>query len=232
MFQGGPPKVPPEILARMQDPQAQARVAQSMEQGLRTMYADVLAGLSPQDAERLVQALVQEQMSRASKLLTQGPPTALPDIQRELRESDQRLEAAMGRDLFQTYKKNSKSLVERRLVRDFSTSVSSSAMNLTPDQTSALVSLMSEQRAGARDSALKQMANPTAGQAPVSSPQQIMQRQQDMDAAVRATDAQVIERARAFLSPEQVGALQLFLSSQPGMSGPPSMPPGIPTAPR
>lgn len=196
------------------------------------MYADVLAGLSPQDAERFVQVLVREQMSRASKLITQGPPTALQDIQRELGESDQRLEAAMGPELFQTYKSNSRSMVERRLVRDFSTSVSTSEMGLTSDQTSALVSLMTDQRANARDSALKQMANPVAGQAPVSSPQQIMQRQQDLDAAVRATDAQVIERARTFLSPEQVGALQFFLSSQAGMSGPPSMPPAMPPAPR
>jgi len=228
---GGPPQIPPEILARMQDPQAQARVAQSMAQGLRAMYADVLAGLSPHDAERFVQVLVQEQMSRASKLLTQGPPTAAQDIQRELRESDQRLEVAMGSDLFQTYKKNSKSLVERRLVRDFSTSVSSSGMGLTPDQTSALILLMTEQRVSARDAALKHMADPAAIPASVASPQHIMQRQRDVDAAVRATDAQVIEQARKFLSAEQVGALQFFLSSQGGMSGLPAMPPSIPSAP-
>lgn len=224
----GPPKVPDNLPKGLPAPpslqnippekrkEMMAKATEALKPAYATLYADFFmdAGLNGEQAEGILNLLIEDQQKTMERMLTIDPSTGRPNLpspqemQQQQEKIVQDIREKYGYEAGNKYEEYRKTVPDRSIVMSIQREVSTP---LSRDQSSQVTRILYEERQAAMDRA-------------ASNPAQLAQEMQAMG-------TRVSERVQGIVSPEQAEAVTTALQrlTNPGARFQP--PGGLPPAP-
>lgn len=195
------------------DPEMKKTMRAQQAMGIRMMYGDLAKelGISPQEAEQLLELLTDRQMDMAAagmQTLDPNNPNQQSDKERlaeNAKRYEEQIKAMLGEEKFKSLKTFEGSIGDRFMLQQFEGQFGAAGAPLEGDQKQQLLSLMREERtktppqlniANSNDPAkqMEALKNPETVDKFVASQEEFQKR--------------VLERSRQFLNADQIGALE------------------------
>ncbi len=135
----------------LKDPAMKKALRTQQGVGLRMMYGDLVKqwALSPEEADTFYNELLDKQMGAltAGQATLQGNPSGADAASNPAPDYEARLKTSLGDDLYKQYQDYEKTVADRLVLNQFQQqNASVQGLALTPDQTSSMLSVMSEER--------------------------------------------------------------------------------------
>jgi hypothetical protein len=200
-------------LAKMfTDPEMKKSMRVQQMMGIRMMYADLAKelGLSPQDAEQLMEILADRQMDLTSASMTaleSGDPAAQGSgVADATKRYEEQLKAVLGEEKYKQMQTYETSMGDRWMMQQWDGQFAASGSPLEQRQKDQLLAVMQDERKKAPPSAL------TSGN--TNDPAQAFKMMQSEEAMNQFMNSQqelnqrVLTRSREFLNADQVATLE------------------------
>jgi hypothetical protein len=187
--------------------------------GIRMMYGDLAKelGLSPQDAEQLLELLTDRQMEMAAagmQSLDQNDPnqaSAKERLAENTKRYEEQIKAMLGEDKFKSLQSYEASIGDRFMLQQFEGQFGASGAPLEGNQKQQLLDLMREERAKTPPNLnLANSRNPTQQMEALKNPEMVNQ----FVTSQQEFHQRVLERSRQFLNADQIGALEKVQKQQ------------------
>lgn len=198
------------------DPAMKKMMRSQQAMGVRMMYSDLAKelGLSPDEANQIMDMLVDRQMAMARKSMkllggeqADGATAeeAGQDVNAAKEDYDKQLEGALGKDRFAKMQEYERTIGDRMQLTQYKQAFSASGVALEDRQAEGLLTIMKDER-------LKQPPSPLdAGAKDVGAAMKAMQSDETFDALMASQEdlnRRVLSRSRNVLTPDQMAQFE------------------------
>jgi hypothetical protein len=199
-------------LAKMfTDPEMKKAMRGQQLMGMRMLYGDLgkELGLTPQEADQLMEILADRQMDMSAAgmaAMDGGDMAAATEKTTEAtKRYEEQLKAVLGEDKYKQLQSYESSLGDRMMMQQWEGQFSASGSALEPTQKTQLLSVMKEERQNTPGLAnLAPGANPSEAMKAFQTDEGIQQ----LVTSQQTVNQRVLTRAREFLNPDQVSVLE------------------------
>jgi len=201
------------------DPEMRKTMRAQQMMGIRMMYGDLAKelGISPQEAEQLLELLTDRQMDMAAagmQSFDPNNPNQQSDKERlaeNAKRYEDQIKAILGEDKFKSLKSYEASMGDRFMLQQFEGQFGAAGAPLEGDQKQQLLTLMREERAKTPPQLnLANTSDPSKQMEALRNPETVNQ----FMASQEEFQKRVLERARQILNADQIGALEKVQQQQ------------------
>ncbi len=210
------------VAKMFKDPEMKKVMRTQQGMGIRMMYGDLAKelGLSPTEADKVMELLADRQMDASEKAMkamdgAEKDPAKLAQAGQEAQQAvtdyDAKLTAALGPAKMAKLNEYERTLGDRMAMQQYTASFSAAGQPLDDSQRAGLLKIMTEER-------MKAPAGPLdPGNKDVAASMKAMQTGEDLEKSIetqRQLQQRVFDRAHAVLTPDQMNAFEAAQKQQ------------------